>query len=102
MKQLKCGAANRSDDRIEPRTRLRESVEIELIRECSGFVQAELLDMSPHGCRIRIVRNDVDFNVREVRIRFAKTQISARVMWTMTSDKYVDIGLLLFHDVFRH
>ena len=101
MTQLKCGEATRPDDRVEPRTKLRESVEVELIRECSGFAQAELLDMSPHGCRIRTVRNNVDFDVQEVRIRFANTQISARVMWTMTSDEYVDFGLLMLHDVFR-
>jgi hypothetical protein len=77
-------------------------VKVEFIGACPDFAHAELLDMSPHGCRVRIIRNEIEFNVREVRIRFADTQISARVMWTMTSDKYVDIGLLLFHDVFRH
>ena len=100
MKQLSCEAACRLDDRTEPRFGLREKVEIELISQCSDVTQAELLEMSQHGCRIRVARDGVQFNPREIRIRFAGTQILTRVMWTMTSEEYVDIGLLVLQDVF--
>jgi hypothetical protein len=101
MKQLNRGAVIRLDDRMELRSEVREKVEIELISQCPDFAEAELLEMSPHGCRIRIPRNGGQFNPREIRIRFAGTQIAAQVMWTMTSDEHVDIGLLMLSDVFR-
>ena len=59
------------------------------------MIEAEVLDISPRFCRLRIARDRFYFDPREVRIQFAWTEVVARVIWTNTSDDWIELGLLL-------
>lgn len=72
-----------------------ETVGVVLDSSSSQMVEAELLDISPRLCRLRIPRARFFFDPREVRIQFAWTEVVARVIWTNTSDDYIELGLLL-------
>lgn len=61
-------------------------------------VQAELLDIGPRFCRLRIPRDRYHFDPADVGVQFAWTDVVARIIWTNTSDEYVELGLLLPND----
>lgn len=64
------------------------------VRELQS-VQAELLDIGPRFCRLRIPRDRYHFDPADVGVQFAWTDIIARIIWTNTTDEYVEMGLLL-------
>ena len=61
-------------------------------------VQAELLDIGPRFCRLRIPRDRYRFDPADVGVQFAWTDMVARIIWTNTTDEYVELGLLLPND----
>ena len=58
-------------------------------------VDAELLDIGPRFCRLRIARDRYYFDAAEVGVKFGWSDLMARVIWTNTTDEYVEMGLLL-------
>lgn len=62
------------------------------------IVEAELLDIDARFCRLRLPRAGHRFDPVEFGIRFAWTDLIARVIWTNTTDDYVEMGLLLPSD----
>jgi len=72
-----------------------EKVGIVLDSRTSRMMEAELIDISPRFCRLRIARDRFYFDPREVRIQFAWTEVVARVIWTNTSNDFIEFGLLL-------
>lgn len=61
----------------------------------SQVIEAEVLDISPRLCRLRIERNGFFLDRRDVLIQFGGTEVVARVIWTNTSENWIDVGLLL-------
>jgi len=61
----------------------------------SPVVDAELLDITPRFCRLRISRDKFPFDPAEVRIQFAWTDVVAPVIWTVTAEDSVELGLVL-------
>ncbi len=58
-------------------------------------VEAELIDINPHFCRLRIARDRFSFDPADVRVQFAWTEVVARIIWTNTQDNFVELGLLM-------
>ncbi|MGH9523460.1 MAG: hypothetical protein ACRD3E_13110 [Terriglobales bacterium] len=58
-------------------------------------LQAELLDIGPRFCRLRIPRDRYHFDPADVGIQFTWTDVVARIIWTNTTDEHVELGLLL-------
>lgn len=79
----------------EPRTGCEETVGVILDSNNAKMIEAELLDISPRLCRLRIARDQFHAGPHEVRIQFAWTEIVARVIWTNTSDDFIEFGLLM-------
>jgi len=59
------------------------------------MIEAEMIDINPRFCRLRIDRSLFTFEPAEVRIRFAWTDVIAHIIWTNTGDNYVEVGLLM-------
>lgn len=72
-----------------------DTVALVLDRRASPPIEAEVLDISPRFCRLRIVRNGCFIDRGDVRIRFARTDVVARVVWTNTSEESIELGLML-------
>lgn len=72
-----------------------DRVGITLDSRAARMIEAELLDISPRFCRLRIARHQFYYDPQEVRIQFAWTEVVARVIWTNTSDDFIELGLLL-------
>jgi hypothetical protein len=68
-----------------------------LVRQGENMVSldAELLDIGPRFCRLRIARDRYHFDSAEVGIQFAWSDLVARIIWTNTTDEHVELGLLL-------
>jgi hypothetical protein len=58
-------------------------------------VEAELLDIGPRFCRLRIPRDLYCFDPADVGVQFAWTDLVARIIWTNTTEEHVELGLLL-------
>ena len=72
-----------------------ERVSVILDSGRARMIEAELLDISPRFCRLRIRRDQFHMEAHEVRIQFAWTEIVTRVIWTNTSDDCIELGLLM-------
>ena len=59
------------------------------------ILQAELLDIGPRFCRLRIPRDRYHFDPADVGVQFTWTDVVAHIIWTNTTDEYVELGLLL-------
>lgn len=65
------------------------------VLEPNKSIQAELLDIGPRFCRLRIPRDRYHFDPADVGVQFTWTDLVARIIWTNTTDEYVELGLLL-------
>ena len=74
-------------------SKLAADVSLQLQQELS--IEAELLDITARLCRLRIQRAHCRFDPSDYGIRFAWTDLIARVIWTNTTDDYVELGLLM-------
>ena len=78
-----------------PRSGCEETVGVILDSSDAMMIEAELLDISPRLCRLRIARDRFCVDPQETRIQFAWTPIVARVIWTNTSDDFIELGLVM-------
>ena len=95
MSTLKIGIHLLPLETNEPRTGGKETVGVILDSSNAKMVEAELLDISPRFCRLRIARDRFYADPQEVRIQFAWSEKVARVIWTNTSDDFIELGLLM-------
>jgi hypothetical protein len=58
-------------------------------------VDAELLDIGPRFCRLRIPRNRYHIDPADFGVQFAWSDMVARVIWTNTTEEAIELGLLL-------
>ena len=79
----------------EPRSGGEKTVSVILDSSDAMMIEAELLDISPRLCRLRIARDRFFVDPQETRIQFAWTPIVARVIWTNTSDDFIELGLVM-------
>jgi len=82
------------DRRQFKRASVDDKIQVVLEGDRSPVIEAEVIDISAHGCRIRIPRELVEFDPRLARIQFAWTELKAKVVWTINTPEYIDLGLV--------
>ena len=80
-------------DTHKPSRRASEPVTIAIGAGRTPLIEGELVSMTPTGCRVRIRREALAFDPQQIRIQSAWAEIVGRVVWTETTEEYVEMGV---------
>jgi len=82
-----------AERRRERRSPCDERVGVVVDGDRTPVIEAEVMDISPHGCRIRVRKGLIDFKPQQVCIQFAWTEMTGRVVWTNTTEEFMEMGI---------